>query len=238
MTRAFLIVLDSFGIGGAPDAAAFGDAGADTLGHIAIACAEGRGNRDGLRAGPLRLPNLSAMGLGHAAETASGAWPMGLERPASPRALYGHAVEQSTGKDTPSGHWEIAGVPVTRAWGYFPNSVPCFPSALTDALIAKGGLPGLLGNGHASGTEIIAALGTEHLATGKPILYTSADSVLQIAAHEEAFGLERIRNRAGFGGRCRWGNRAGAISHHWMKTATLTFPICRPHLSLMQQPAR
>ncbi|MFO1173280.1 MAG: phosphopentomutase [Hyphomicrobiaceae bacterium] len=192
MTRAFLIVLDSFGIGGAPDAAAFGDAGADTLGHIAIACAEGRGNRDGLRAGPLRLPNLSAMGLGHAAETASGAWPMGLERPASPRALYGHAVEQSTGKDTPSGHWEIAGVPVTRAWGYFPNSVPCFPSALTDALIAKGGLPGLLGNGHASGTEIIAALGTEHLATGKPILYTSADSVLQIAAHEEAFGLERL----------------------------------------------
>lgn len=192
MTRAFLVVLDSFGIGGAPDAATFGDAGADTLGHVARACAEGRGDGNGVRSGPLKLPNLAAWGLGLAAHAASGAWPEGLGRPAIPRALWGHAVERSAGKDTPSGHWEIAGVPVTAPWGYFPETVPCFPKALTDTLIDKGGLPGILGNRHASGTAIIAELGSEHLATGKPILYTSADSVLQIAAHEGTFGLERI----------------------------------------------
>jgi phosphopentomutase len=101
-------------------------------------------------------------------------------------------VEQSRGKDTPSGHWEIAGVPVAFEWGYFPPDEPSFPAALTDTLVARAGLPGILGNRHASGTEIIDELGAEHLRTGKPILYTSADSVLQIAAHEDSFGLERL----------------------------------------------
>jgi phosphopentomutase len=130
--------------------------------------------------------------LGLAAKAATGSWPPALANPARPRALWGHAVEQSAGKDTPSGHWEIAGVPVVESWGSFPDTVPCFPETLTDVLVAKAGLPGILGNCHASGTEIIARLGETHVSTGKPILYTSADSVLQIAAHEHAFGLERL----------------------------------------------
>lgn len=192
MTRAFLIVLDSLGIGGAPDAAAFGDEGADTFGHIAEGCAAGRGDQVGLRSGPLRLPNLTALGLGLAAEAATGRAPPGLDRPLHPQGLWGYAVETSSGKDTPSGHWEIAGVPVRRAWGYFPNTQPCFPKSLTDALVTQAGLPGILGNTHASGTGIIEELGEEHVRTGKPILYTSVDSVLQIAAHEEHFGLDRL----------------------------------------------
>lgn len=192
MTRAILIVLDSFGIGGAPDAAGFGDAGADTLGHIAKACAEGRGDREGLRSGSLRLPHLAAWGLGLAAADASGVWPVGLERPLRPRAAWGHAVEQSTGKDTPSGHWEIAGVPVTKVWGYFPNTVPCFPRALTDNLIAKAGLPGILGQlpclGHRDHRRAWRGACQERQADP---LYLG-NSVLQIAAHEEAFGLDRL----------------------------------------------
>jgi phosphopentomutase len=105
---------------------------------------------------------------------------------------FGHAKELSRGKDTPSGHWEIAGVPVDFDWGYFPLTVPTFPAELTDALIEEAKLPGILGNCHASGTTIIAELGEEHIKTGKPICYTSADSVFQIAAHEEHFGLERL----------------------------------------------
>ena len=105
---------------------------------------------------------------------------------------WGAARERSRGKDTPSGHWEIAGVPVTFEWGYFPHIIPCFPKALTDELVARCKLPGVLGNTHASGTDIIAALGAEHMASGKPIVYTSADSVFQIAAHEDTFGLERL----------------------------------------------
>ena len=192
MTRAVLIVLDSFGIGGAPDAAAFGDEGADTFGHIAEGCAAGRGDQAGLRSGPLRLPNFAALGLGLASEAATGRAPPGLDPPSRPEGLWGYAVETSNGKDTPSGHWEIAGAPVTDAWGYLPNTEPCFPKALTDALVAKAHLPGILGNKHASGTGIIEELGEAHVRTGKPILYTSVDSVLQIAAHEEAFGLERL----------------------------------------------
>jgi phosphopentomutase len=105
---------------------------------------------------------------------------------------WGVAREQSTGKDTQSGHWEIAGVPVLFDWGYFPKTVPTFPQELTDKLQELTGVPGWLGNCHASGTTIITDLGDEHVATGKPIIYTSADSVLQIAAHEEHFGLERL----------------------------------------------
>ena len=192
MARALIIVLDSVGIGGAPDAADYGDAGANTLGHIAQACARGLGDRAGLRAGPLRLPHLDALGLGLALEAASGLLPAGFSRPKHPGARWGHAVETSPGKDTPSGHWEIAGCPVDFAWGYFPDTSPCFPAELTQALIREGGLPGVLGNRHASGTQIIAELGEAHVRTGRPIFYGSADSVLQIAAHEAAFGLERL----------------------------------------------
>lgn len=192
MARAFLIVLDSVGVGGAPDAAAFDDAGADTLGHIAEACARGAGDRAGLRQGPLNLPHLVALGLGEAARLASGRVPPGLERDRPPKGRFGCAREVSKGKDTPSGHWELAGAPVAHAWGYFPRAVPSFPAELIDELCARGGIPGILGDKHASGTEIIEELGEEHIRSGKPICYTSADSVLQIAAHETAFGLERL----------------------------------------------
>jgi len=109
-----------------------------------------------------------------------------------PQAKYGCAAELSLGKDTQSGHWEMAGVPVLFDWGYFPRQFPCFPQDLTDALIRLGNLPGVLGNRHASGTVIIDELGEAHQQTGKPIVYTSADSVFQIAAHEESFGLEKL----------------------------------------------
>ena len=125
--RALLIVLDSVGIGGAPDAAAYGDAGSDTLGHIAEACAAGRGDRAGLRAGPLRLPHLAALGLGLAAAGASGRIPPHLAPAEPPGGAYGHAVETAAGKDTPSGHWEIAGLPLTEPWGHFPETRPAFP---------------------------------------------------------------------------------------------------------------
>jgi phosphopentomutase len=192
MARAFLLVLDSVGIGAAPDAASYGDDGADTIGHIAEACARGAADRAGLRSGPLRLPNLVRLGLGEACRMSTGRVPPGLEQDSAPKGRYGCGIEVSKGKDTPSGHWELAGVPVSFDWGYFPRTVPCFPDALIEALSRQADLPGILGNCHASGTEIIAALGEEHMRSGKPICYTSADSVFQIAAHEESFGLDRL----------------------------------------------
>ncbi|QTP57395.1 phosphopentomutase [Billgrantia antri] len=191
MTRAIVLVLDSFGIGGAPDAVDFGDAGADTLGHIAAACARGQCDDD-TRRGPLALPNLGRLGLFHAHCESTGAWAEGVEVPAEVIGAYGHAREISSGKDTPSGHWEIAGVPVRFDWGYFFDLEDSFPPELLQALEREADLPGVLGNCHASGTEIIARLGEEHMASGKPIVYTSGDSVFQIAAHEESFGLERL----------------------------------------------
>jgi phosphopentomutase len=191
VARAVLVVLDSVGFGGAPDAAAYGDQGADTLGHIAGASAAGAADRPGLRAGPLLLPNLDRLGLGRAAEASTGRRPPGFTVEA-PQGRYAVGVEASKGKDTPSGHWELAGVPVPFDWGYFPHTVPTFPPDLVAELCRREDLPGILGDRHASGTEIIAELGEEHVRTGKPILYTSADSVLQIAAHETYFGLDRL----------------------------------------------
>jgi phosphopentomutase len=191
MGRAILIVLDSVGCGGAEDARAYGDEGSDTLGHIAEACALGRGNREGLRRGPLRLPRFEALGLGRAMMASTGRAPPGFSMP-EPNGQWGYGIETSHGKDTPSGHWEIAGTPVDFDWGYFPETIPAFPETLTTALIAEGNLPGILANRHASGTAIIEEFGEEHVKTLKPICYTSADSVLQIAAHEEVFGLERL----------------------------------------------
>jgi phosphopentomutase len=192
MKRAILLVMDSVGIGGAEDAGKYGDAGADTLGHIAEACARGAGDKAGLRSGPLRMPNLVNLGLGQAALQSTGRMPPGLEAPPGPEAIFGYGVETSTGKDTPSGHWEIAGVPVSFSWTYFPDSEPAFPKAVTDAIIAEAKLPGILANKHASGIPVIEEFGEEHIRTGKPICYTSADSVFQIAAHETHFGLERL----------------------------------------------
>ncbi|AYF00532.1 phosphopentomutase [Paracoccus yeei] len=180
--RAFLIVMDSVGIGGAPDAdcysnAGLPDTGANTLAHIA-------------QARPLAMPNLDRLGLGAAIRLASGVAAPGLG--AAPQGLWGAATEVSRGKDTPSGHWEIAGVPVPWDWHYFPDARPSFPPDLSAAIARAAGTGGILGDEHASGTEIIERLGAEHLRTGWPICYTSQDSVLQIAAHEDAFGLERL----------------------------------------------
>ena len=193
MSRAFLVVLDSVGIGGAPDADRFfnhgvPDTGANTLLHIAEACA--RGDADDGRSGALHLPNLDGLGLGAALELASGGRAPGLG--AEPSGLWGAATEVSPGKDTPSGHWEIAGVPVPFDWTYFPVAQPAFPDDVTAALVAAGGAGGVLGNKHSSGTVILDELGAEHMVTGLPIVYTSADSVVQIAAHEETFGLDRL----------------------------------------------
>lgn len=192
MARAFLLLLDSFGVGGAPDAEAYGDLGSNTLGHIAEFCAAGAADRAGLRAGPLKLPNMSALGLLNIAHLASGERPAGMEPPERIYGLHGCASEVSKGKDTPSGHWEIAGTPVRFDWGYFPTEGDAFSPELVAAICAEGGVPGILGNCHASGTDIIARFGAEHIKTGKPICYTSSDSVFQIAAHEEYFGLERL----------------------------------------------
>ena len=196
MARAFILVLDSFGIGNAPDAEKFGkptsDKGSDTLGHIASACARGKGDKEGLRSGPLSLPNMDRLGLGLVAEKATGFRPANLSYQGEPQGLCANAAEVSIGKDTPSGHWEIAGVPVPFDWGYFPETQPTFPPEMTKAFLEKTGLPGILGDKHASGTVIINELGEESIRTGMPICYTSADSVYQIAAHEEHFGLDRL----------------------------------------------
>lgn len=186
--RAFLIVLDSVGCGGAPDAADFGDEGSNTLGHIAAACASGQAEIG--RSGLLHLPNLDRLGLGAAVRFASGAATPGLT--ARPEGLWGAATEVSRGKDTPSGHWELAGVPVPWDWTYFPDAVPAFPEDLVAEVCRLAGTEGILGNCHASGVPIIAEHCEEHLRTGWPICYTSADSVFQIACHEESFGLERL----------------------------------------------
>lgn len=183
MSRAFLIVIDSVGIGGAPDAGAFfngdlPDAGANTLGHILAA------------RGGLEVPVMAGLGLGRALELASGQadpWPGTVVT-----GGWGAAEEVSPGKDTPSGHWELAGVPVPWDWGYFPDRRPCFPAEVVAEVCRLAGTEGILGNRHASGTAILAEEGARHIGTGWPICYTSADSVFQIAAHEEHFGLERL----------------------------------------------
>lgn len=190
MTRAIILILDSMGIGGAEDAARFGDAGSNTFGHIAREAAAGRLDGRG-RSGALVVPNLVRLGLAEAATLSCGERPAGLPA-TTPVGAYGFARELSSGKDTPSGHWEIAGVPVLFDWGYFTALEHSFPQPLLDRIVERAGLPGYLGDCHASGTEIIDRLGEAHMASGKPIFYTSGDSVFQIACHEETFGLERL----------------------------------------------
>jgi phosphopentomutase len=161
--RAILLVLDSVGVGALPDAAAWGDAGADTLGHLARAV------------GGVRLPHLGALGLGNIHEI------LGVPPTSSPRAAFGRMATCSEGKDTVTGHWEMAGCLVPRAFGVFPDG---FPREILDPFEAFAGSP-VLGNKAASGTAILEELGPEHLRTRRPIVYTSADSVFQIAAHED-----------------------------------------------------
>ena len=183
--RAIVLVLDSFGIGATADANKFGDIGADTFGHIAA-------ERAASASGPLNLPNLARLGLFHAGQESTGVFAPGYNPDIEVVGAYGYAAELSSGKDTPSGHWEIAGLPVLFEWGYFTDQDKTFPEELLKELIQRGNLPGVLGNCHASGTTIISELGDEHVKSGMPIVYTSSDSVFQIACHEEAFGLDRL----------------------------------------------
>jgi phosphopentomutase len=189
MAKAIILMMDSFGVGGAKDAAAFGDAGANTFLHIAQNYPEFGENG-------LELPNLEALGLANAGELASGVRaplvPGQAKMTLADRCKYGCMEEISAGKDTISGHWEMAGVPVRQDFGHFPPEYPSFPAEMVARICERAGIPGILGNKAASGTVIIQELGEEHLASGKPIFYTSADSNLQIAAHEEKFGLERL----------------------------------------------
>jgi phosphopentomutase len=184
MARAIIMVIDSFGIGYSPDAVDFGDVGANTFANLSRAYFDETGKE-------ISLPNLSALGVIKACEQASNQkFPYQGQEPS--KGAYGFAQEISTGKDTPSGHWEMAGVPVLFDWGYFTDKKNSFPTSLIENINRQTGFDGMLGNCHASGTEILTRLGQEHIKTGLPICYTSADSVFQIAAHEEHFGLDNL----------------------------------------------
>jgi phosphopentomutase len=167
--RICLIVLDSAGIGEMPDAAEWGDAGADTFGNI-------------LKTKRVELPNLQKLGLGNIRPLD------GVPAIDEPIGSYGKCALKSNGKDTTTGHWEMAGIVLKKAFPTYPNG---FPAEVIDRFVAEAKLPGILGNVPASGTEIIKELGEEHVRTGKPIVYTSADSVFQIAAHEEVIPIDR-----------------------------------------------
>lgn len=191
MKRVVILMLDSFGVSALPDADKFNDVGASTLGHIAQYCAEGKAEKD--RTGPLNIPNMVKLGLGEIYKQCTGEYLPNLQIPVSEiTGAYGFCKEVSKGKDTTSGHWEMAGVPVTFDWGYFPPEYPSFPQDLIDEFVKEAKIPGVIGNKAASGTVILEELGEEHIKTGKPIVYTSADSVFQICAHEKYFGLERL----------------------------------------------
>ena len=166
--RAFIIVLDSAGIGSLPDAADFGDEGAHTFGHIW----ERRG---------MNIPNMLSLGIGNIEGSR-------MPRVKYPRAAFGRSLEITKAKDTTSGHWEMAGFPMNVPFRTYPNGFPLHIIERFEKAIGRG----VLGNEVASGTEIIQRLGDEHVRTGKPIVYTSADSVFQIAAHEEVIPLEEL----------------------------------------------
>ena len=169
--RVFVLVLDSLGVGALPDASDFGDEGAHTLDHLVAA------------AGGLNAPRLAALGLGNIAGVES------IPAAAQPAGAFGRCLEQSPGKDTSTGHWEMMGCPLEQAFPVYPQG---FPAEILDPFLERTGLPGVLCNAPASGTAIIDKLAAEHIASGKPIVYTSADSVFQVAAHETHFGLERL----------------------------------------------
>jgi len=171
INRFICLVADGFGVGEAPDARAYGDLGSNTLGNTAAFV------------GGIKLPHLEKLGMGLLGDFS------GVKKVANPLGIVSRLAEKSAGKDTTSGHWELAGIVTEEA---FPVFSPGFSSDLVARFCEAAKIPGVLGNIHASGTEIIKTLGEEHLRTGKPILYTSADSVFQLAAHEEFFGLKRL----------------------------------------------
>ena len=183
MKKAILLVADSLGIGYTPDAVSFGDHGANTFGHVM----QDYKKKNGFYP---EIPNLCGLGLVSAANKVSND-KLAIETK-NIEGAYGAAKELSKGKDTPSGHWEMAGLPVLKDWGYFPKVDNCFPTSFLEKLIKETGVPGIIGNCHASGTEIIKALGEQHIKSGEPICYTSGDSVFQVACHEEIFGLENL----------------------------------------------
>lgn len=184
MARAIVLVIDGFGIGHAPDASDFGDVTANTFANLAKKFYQQENRK-------INLPNLAKMGLVKAAmEAGKEVFPVMSQEPK--QGAYGFAAEISTGKDTPSGHWEMMGVPVLFDWGYFPKEGSAFPSELVRKINQETGINGILGDCHASGTDIINRLGQEHIKSGLPICYTSADSVFQVAAHEEHFGLDNL----------------------------------------------
>ena len=176
--RVIWIVIDGVGCGEQPDAANYGDTGANTIGNLARELSE----RHSLT---LKIPNMEAMGIGNLTPI-EGVPP---RRPGGGVGASGKALEKSAGKDTTSGHWELAGLVVSKPFRTFPDG---FPQNAVDRWLSENNLPGMLWNRTASGTEIIEKFGKEHMATGKPILYTSADSVWQVAAHEETFGLDKL----------------------------------------------
>lgn len=190
MKRVFLIVLDSLGIGSSPDADQFHDVGANTFGHIVEKCF--LGEADIGRKGPLCIPNLVKLGIVNAAQKSTKQCLIGIENNFNTIGSYGFASEISSGKDTTSGHWEIAGVPVLTDWFYFIKKNNSVSKDLLKKIINISSVTGFIGNCHASGTDIIHNLGEEHIKTKKPIIYTSADSVLQIACHEVFFGLSEL----------------------------------------------
>lgn len=190
MKRVFILVLDSLGIGYTKDSHLFYDEGSNTLNHIAEFCYKEKANFG--RRGSLFIPNLTSLGLGLAAEAASGHFPLGLNKNTKIIANYGYASPISFGKDTISGHWEIAGVPVLYDWHYFKDKKYSFPNKILNEIVNINSLSGYLGNCHSSGTSIISDLGEDHIKTKKPIFYTSSDSVFQIACHEDYFGLDSL----------------------------------------------
>ncbi len=187
--RGVWIVMDAVGIGGAPDAVLFGDSGADTLGNINKACAAGLANNG--REGELQIPNLKALGIFRAHEEANSQKYTG-HCTEYPKSSYASATEISHGKDTPSGHWELAGVPVDWEWKYFKDKHNSFPKEAIAKILGAGNATKILGNCHASGVEIIKNFGENHMTNLHPIFYTSVDSVVQIACHEEYFGLQNL----------------------------------------------
>ncbi|CAL4325097.1 Phosphopentomutase [Buchnera aphidicola (Thelaxes suberi)] len=191
MNRAFILVLDSFGIGSTEDAIYFGDIGSNTFGSIANFCYKQK--KQGYRKNSLRIPNLMSLGLGHAYFKLHNAFPAGLEdNGSSLLGSYGYAKEISSGKDTSSGHWEIAGIPILFNWDYFVHKKNSFPQDLLDKIMQLSNIKGYLGNCHASGTDILVELGLQHINSGYPIFYTSIDSVFQVACHEDVFSLEKL----------------------------------------------
>jgi len=190
MKRVFLIVLDSFGIGSSADASKFDDVGSDTFGHIVEKCF--LGEADIGRKGSLYIPNLVKLGIINASKESTGKYPLGFDHSSNIIASYGFASEISSGKDTTSGHWEIAGVPVLDDWFYFKEKNYSFPNHLLEKIKKASKLTGFIGNCHASGTNIINELGEKHIKTREPIIYTSSDSVFQVACHEIVFGLSNL----------------------------------------------